>query len=88
LSSAPKTGAKVSAENSKSNSSRWANEEGHEFAWQKGYGAFSVSRSNIAAVARYIQNHQTHHRKMNFDSELLLLPKKHGIEFDPKFVFG
>jgi putative transposase len=72
----------------KSNSSRWASEEGHKFAWQQGYGAFSVSSSNVPIVVRYIQNQAAHHKKMNFDSEFLALLKKHGIEFDPKFVFG
>jgi putative transposase len=40
----------------KSNSSRWANEEGHKFAWQQGYGAFSVSSSIIPTVIHYIEN--------------------------------
>jgi REP element-mobilizing transposase RayT len=72
----------------KSNSSRWANEEGLKFAWQQGYGAFSVSSSNVPVVVRYIQNQETHHKEMNFDAEFLALLKKHGLEFDPKFVFG
>jgi len=72
----------------KSNSSRWANEKGYKFAWQQGYGAFSVSSSNVPAVIRYIQNQPTHHKKMSFDVEFLALPKKHGIQFDPKFLFG
>jgi putative transposase len=72
----------------KSNSSRWANAQGHKFAWQQGYGAFSVSNSVMPAVVRYVQNQETHHRKMNFDSEFVALLKKHGIEFDPKVVFG
>jgi putative transposase len=72
----------------KSNSSRWANEEGLKFAWQQGYGAFSVSSSNVPVVVRYIQNQEAHHKKMNFDTEFLALLKKHGIEFDSKFVFG
>jgi putative transposase len=72
----------------KSNSSRWANEEGHKFAWQQGYGAFSVSSSNVAAVIRYIQNQEAHHKKMGFDAEFLTLLKKHRMQFDPKFVFG
>jgi putative transposase len=72
----------------KSNSSRWANEEGHKFAWQQGYGAFSVSRSIVPAVVRYIQNQEAHHRKMSFDEEFVALLKKHGVEFEPKFVFG
>jgi REP element-mobilizing transposase RayT len=72
----------------KSNSSRWANEEGHKFAWQQGYGAFSVSSSIVPMVIRYIQNQEAHHRRMSFDAEFLALLKKHGMEFDPKFVFG
>ena len=72
----------------KSNSSRWAHEEGHEFAWQQGYGAFSVSSSNVPSVVRYIQNQKAHHKKMSSDEEFLALLKKHGVEFDPKFVFG
>ena len=72
----------------KSNSSRWANEEGQKFVWQQGYGAFSVSASIVPTVVRYIQNQQAHHRKMSFDEEFLVLLNKHGVEFDPKFVFG
>ncbi len=72
----------------KSNSSRWASEEGHKFAWQQGYGAFSVSSSVAPTVIRYIQNQEAHHRRMSFDAEFLALLKKHGMEYDPKFVFG
>ncbi len=72
----------------KSNSSRWANEQGNKFAWQQGYAAFSVSSSRVPAVVRYIQTQESHHKKMTFDAELLALLKKHGIEFDPNFVFG
>jgi REP-associated tyrosine transposase len=72
----------------KSNSSRWANDQGHKFAWQQGYAAFSVSSSNVPAVVRYIETQESHHRRMTFDAELVALLKKHGIEFDPNFVFG
>jgi putative transposase len=72
----------------KSNSSRWAGEQGHKFAWQQGYAAFSVSASLIPTVVQYIQNQESHHKKMSFDAEFLALLKKHGVEFDPKFVFG
>ncbi len=71
----------------KSNSSKWVNELGRSFAWQKGYGAFSVSASNITAVERYIRNQERHHRKMTFEDEFLGFLKKHGIDFDPKYVF-
>lgn len=72
----------------KSNSSRWAGEQGEKLAWQQGYAVFSVSASNIPAVVRYIQNQESHHKKMTFDAELLALLKKHGVEFDSKYVFG
>jgi putative transposase len=72
----------------KSNSSRWANDQGTKFAWQQGYAAFSVSSSNVPAVVKYIRNQESHHRKMSFDEEFVALLKKHGAEFDPKFVFG
>src|SRR5438094_869065 len=71
----------------KANSSRWASEEGHKFAWQQGYAAFSVSASVIPIVIRYIRNQEEHHKKMDFDVEFVALLKKHGIEFDPKYVF-
>jgi putative transposase len=72
----------------KSNSSRWANEEGHRLAWQQGYGAFSVSASIVPAVVRYIQNQKVHHMKMSFEEEFVTLLMKRGVGFDPKFVFG
>ena len=72
----------------KANSSKWMNEQGRRFAWQEGYGAFSVSASNLRAVASYIRNQQKHHQKMTFEDEFMTLLKKHGIAFDPKYVFG
>lgn len=72
----------------KANSSRWAHQQGHRFSWQQGYAAFSVSASVVPTVVRYIQNQEAHHRKMNCEAEFLALLKKHGVEFDPKFVFG
>jgi putative transposase len=65
--------------------SKWM---GKEFAWQKGYGAFSVSASNVPAVVRYIENQEKHHRKMTFEQEFVALLRKHGVEFDPKYVLG
>jgi REP-associated tyrosine transposase len=71
----------------KANSSSWMKEHGRKFAWQEGYGAFSVSASTLAAVERYIANQQKHHRRRTFEDEFIALLKKHGIPFDPKFVF-
>ena len=72
----------------KSNSSKWMNERGTRLSWQEGYGAFSVSASNINAVTRYIENQEMHHRKISYEQEFVALLRKHGIEFDPKYVLG
>jgi hypothetical protein len=58
------------------------------FTWQQGYSGFGVSKSNIAAVVRYIQNQEQHHKKMTFEEEFIALLEKHGIEYDPRYVFG
>jgi REP element-mobilizing transposase RayT len=69
----------------KTSSSQWM---GKRFSWQKGYGAFSVSGSNIPTVIRYITNQERHHRKMSFEQEFITLLERHGVEYDPKYVFG
>ncbi len=73
----------------KANSSRWVHEEwperGH-FAWQSGYGVFSVSQSNLEDVKRYIECQKEHHRTMTFAEEFIALLKKHGLEYDDRFV--
>jgi putative transposase len=57
------------------------------FAWQEGYSAFSVSKSQEAAVKAYIASQAEHHRKADFKSELLQLLSAHGVEFDERYVF-
>jgi REP-associated tyrosine transposase len=71
----------------KTNSSKWMNDHSPGFAWQEGYAAFSVSASNLAAVVKYIHSQEKHHRKMTFEDEYLGLLRKHGVEYDPRFVF-
>ena len=61
---------------------------GRKFAWQTGYAAFSVSASNLLAVKKYIQNQEQHHRKMSFEQELVALLEKHGVEYDPRYLYG
>ena len=58
------------------------------FCWQEGFGAFSVSPSQVDGVKRYIRNQAEHHKKRNFEEEFVLLLKKSGVEYDPKYVFG
>ena len=55
---------------------------GKPFAWQKGFGAFSVSRSNVPAVARYIADQEAHHAKMDFKTEFVTLLRKNKVNFD------
>ncbi len=72
----------------KSNSSKWMSEHGRYFAWQEGYGAFSVSSSSISSVIKYIDGQEAHHRKRTFEEEFLTLLKKHNAPFDPKNYLG
>ncbi len=69
----------------KRSSSRWM---GREFVWQEGYGAFSVSSSQVEAVKGYIQNQMEHHRKRSFEDEFVVLLRSCGIEYDERYVFG
>jgi REP element-mobilizing transposase RayT len=72
----------------KGNSSKWMGEQGIDFGWQEGYGAFSVSSSNLDQVTRYIRDQETHHRKLTFEEEFRALLKKHRVDYDPKYIFG
>ena len=72
----------------KANSSRWMKQRfGKPFAWQKGFGAFSVSRSNVPAVSRYIRDQEIHHAKMDLKTEFVTLLKKNEVEFDDEFLW-
>ena len=73
----------------KGNSSKWVNErpDVSYFEWQAGYGAFSVSKSNVPSVRKYIDSQEEHHRKQSFRDEYLALLRRHNIEFDERYVF-
>ena len=68
----------------KTSSSRWMEKN---FNWQRGFAAFSVSASSKDAVVRYIRTQDDHHKKMDYKSELIALLEKHGVSYDPKYVF-
>ncbi|HQZ83346.1 MAG TPA: IS200/IS605 family transposase [Pyrinomonadaceae bacterium] len=75
----------------KADSSKWIHNEFDgmaQFAWQDGYGVFSVSRSEIENVVRYIRNQRQHHAKQKFEDEYASLLKLHGIDFDERFLLG
>lgn len=73
----------------KADSSEWVHKEiGKKmFSWQKGYGAFSVSPSNIEGVKRYIFNQAEHHRRKSFQEEYLELLQASGIEYDERYLW-
>lgn len=74
----------------KAKSSKWANESGrlqNRFEWQKGFGAFSYSHSQVDTVFRYIQNQEEHHKKRSFSDEYLALLTKFEVEHDKKYLF-
>ena len=72
----------------KSVSSKWVHEEMGDpsFAWQEGYGAFTVSASQLENVRRYIQQQEEHHRTRTFREEYLALLQRSGAEFDERYV--
>ncbi|MGB9072706.1 MAG: transposase [Terriglobales bacterium] len=72
----------------KANSSRWARRKWKsDFAWQTGYGVFSVSESNVAAVARYIATQEEHHRKRSFQQEFAAFLQKNKIPYDERYIW-
>ena len=74
----------------KAGSSKWMRETFPElaaFAWQEGYSAFSVSKSQEEILKRFIRGQAEHHRTADFRFELLSLLRAHGIGFDEKYVF-
>ena len=57
------------------------------FEWQKGYGAFTHSRSHLDRVVKYVLNQEEHHRKITFREEYLSILKQHEVEYKNEFVF-
>lgn len=78
-------------ENIKRHSSRWIktfDSYYKNFAWQGGYGAFSVSSSIHDRVKRYIEKQEKHHEKIQFKDECLLFLKEYGIEYNEKYLWN
>src|SRR5208283_1537475 len=71
----------------KANSSRWMRETDRLFAWQEGYGAFSVSPSQLDKVKQYIANQPAHHATHSFEQEFLAMLQAANIRFEPNHVF-
>ena len=75
----------------KADSSKWMHETFaslSDFAWQEGYGAFTVSKSAVPTVIEYIRNQPEHHGKRTFQEEYLGLLRKHDVEYDERYLWG
>ena len=76
----------------KGGSSKFINDEqlvgaNRSFAWQDGYAAFTVSPSNVPSVVRYISSQREHHRKKSFEEELVEFLDRHGVAYDPRYLW-
>jgi hypothetical protein len=74
----------------KSKSSKWLNAKPKRpgrFEWQRGYGAFTVSASQLDKVRAYVRNQERHHRRQTFQDEFRELLRRHGIEFDERYIW-
>ena len=74
----------------KANSSSFINENGFvrgKFRWQEGFGAFSYSRSQIDAVAKYVLNQEKHHARRSFKDEYIRLLDKFEVEYEDRYLF-
>jgi len=75
----------------KKGSSKWMKTLGEQmagFSWQHGYGAFSVSESNVSEVRTYIERQADHHRRMTLQDELRQLFARHGIKVDERYLWS
>jgi hypothetical protein len=74
----------------KRETSKWIKQRAMDlgtFHWQNGYGAFSVSQSNVDQVIAYIDRQQEHHRRMTFQEEFRMMCSKYHIEIDERYVW-
>ncbi len=74
----------------KQSSSKWIKTKGGKyqtFYWQDGYGAFSVSQSQVENVVEYIRDQHEHHLKITFKEEFVMLLKKHKVEYDERYLW-
>ena len=73
----------------KANASGWMHDvfpELKDFAWQRGYGAFTVSQSNVAKIEDYIARQKEHHQKQAFRDEFIEFLKANGVEYDERYL--
>jgi len=86
----PKHAVSDIMKNAKAKSSKWLNESNllaDRFEWQSGFGSFTYSEKELQKVFEYVKNQETHHQKMTFKEEYLMMLKAHNIDFLPEYLF-
>lgn len=76
--------------NIKANSSKWINEKrflNGKFEWQTGFGAFTVSQSQLSKITNYIKNQEEHHKVKTFKEEYIGFLKANDIDYKNEYVF-
>lgn len=74
----------------KSKTSGWLKDEAlvpRGFAWQRGYGAFSISEDRVPRVRNYINNQARHHRRSDFKEEFIGFLVRHKVKYDPRYIW-
>ena len=75
----------------KKSSSKWIKTKGPaytHFAWQEGYGAFSIGRSQVEVLKRYIARQEEHHKTKSFEDEMIETLRKYGMAYDERYLWG
>jgi REP element-mobilizing transposase RayT len=86
----PQTALSDLLRNAKAGSSRWIHETFSslaKFAWQDGYGAFTVSHSNMPQVTKYIAEQEQHHRRVSLQEEFIAFLKRHEVAYDERYIW-
>ena len=75
----------------KGNSSKWINDQNKlpsKFRWQDGYGAFTVSESQVPTVVKYVKDQKKHHGKLSFQDEFIQILKRHKVEYNEQYLWA
>ena len=75
----------------KKDSSLWIKTKGNQFRnfhWQDGYGAFSIGKSQLNELKRYVSKQKQHHRKKSFQEELIQFLRAYGLEYDKRYLWN
>jgi putative transposase len=91
VSTHPQTALSDLLRQAKASSSRWLHQTFHnraDFAWQDGYGAFTVSQSKLDNVTQYVTQQAKHHRRMTFQQEFIAFLNRHEIPYDDRYIWG